>query len=137
MEEDQVSMIHTQSVDDPEVAFQKGLLAISRRDDEAAYTEAIEWWTIAGTRGHAEAQYNLGFVHNQGLGVTQCFAEALRWYRLSADQNNTSAMYNLGVMYSQGDGVPRDDATAVRLFRKAADLSDALAQCNLGLMYLT
>ena len=65
-------------------------------------------------RGDAEAQYNLGIMYAQGLGVPQDDAEAVRWYRLAAAQGNAGAQSYLGFMYDDGRGVPQDDAEAVR-----------------------
>ena len=44
------------------------------------------------------AQYNLGFLYDNGWGVPEDDAEAVRWYRLAADQGDASAQYNLGVV---------------------------------------
>ncbi len=38
-------------------------------------------------RGNANAQYNLGVMYSQGLGVTQDHAEAVKWYRKAAEQD--------------------------------------------------
>ena len=59
-------------------------------------------------QGDADAQYNLGFVYQTGLGVPQDFVEAVRWYRLAADQGFAEAQANLGRAYYTGQGVPQD-----------------------------
>ena len=71
-------------------------------------------------QGDADAQYNLGFVYDTGLGVPQDYTEAAAWYRLAADQGHTDAQHNLGVMYSTRRGVPQDDVEAHRWANLAA-----------------
>ena len=48
--------------------------------------------------GDADAQFNLGVMYYQGLGVEQDFKEVVKWYQKAADQGDVEAQYNLGVM---------------------------------------
>jgi TPR repeat protein len=60
-------------------------------------------------QGDAQAQYNLGVMHDQGLiGVKQDYKRAVQWYRRAAEQGFAKAQYNLGIMYENGDGVIHD-----------------------------
>lgn len=86
-------------------------------------------------QGDADAQYKLGVMYGDGLGVKQNSAEAVRWYRKAADQGHVDAQLNLGAAYSFGFGVKGNSAEAVRWYRKAADQGHADAQLNLCLMY--
>ena len=90
----------------------------------------------AADGGDAGAQNKLGFMYDQGNGVTQDYAEAVKWYRLSAEQGHAPAQYNLALMYAHGAGVPQDDAEALKWFRLAAYQGDADAQVKLGCMYV-
>ena len=47
--------------------------------------EIMMMWRVAADQGHADAQFNLGFMHANGQGVKQDYVEALRWYRKSAE----------------------------------------------------
>ena len=89
----------------------------------------------AAEQGDADAQYNLGLMYRNGLGVIQDFAEAVRWYRLAAEQGNAHAQILLGLSYESGDGVIQDEAEAVRWYRLAAEQGDASAQYHLGFRY--
>ena len=73
--------------------------------------------------GDADAQYNLGVMHDYGQGVPQDDAEASRWWRLAADQGHANAQYNLGFMYSNGSGVPQDYVQMHMWFNLAASRS--------------
>ena len=70
--------------------------------------------------GNADAQNNLGVMHEEGLGVVQDYAEAVRWHQLAADQGNVYAQSNLGFMYATGYGVTEDYETAHMWFNIAA-----------------
>jgi TPR repeat protein len=111
--------------------FEAGWAAADRGD----YAAALKEWRPLAEASDASAQFNLGIMYDNGLGVPQDDAEADKWYRLAADQGHATAQYNLGVMYHQGDGVQQDKAEAVRWYRLAADQGVADAQFNLGVMY--
>lgn len=85
--------------------------------------------------GDVEAQFNLGFMFDQGQGVPQNYAEAVKWYRKAADQGHADAQYFLGTMYVQGQGVPLNYAEATKWLKKAAEQGLTDAQFILGGMY--
>jgi uncharacterized protein len=108
-----------------------GQAAIERGD----YTTAMRLLRPLADRGDTKAQYNLGWMYDNGQGVARDYALALVWYRKAADLDNADAQYNLGLLYAHGQGVPQDYAQAVMWFRKSADLDNAYAQFDLGWMY--
>jgi len=99
------------------------------------YAEAMKWYRKADDQGHANAQFNLGFMYYYGRGVPQDYAEAMKWYRKAADQGHARAQFNLGFMYYDYKGVRQNYAEAMKWYRKAADQGHARAQFNLGFMY--
>ncbi len=111
--------------------FDRGFAAAQSGD----FATALKEWLPLAEQGHAQAQYVLGVMYNNGDGVVQDYAEAVKWYRLAAEQGHAWAQYNLGVMYENGNGVIQDYAEAVKWYRLAAEQGDADAQYNLGLMY--
>jgi TPR repeat protein len=108
--------------------FDEGMAAAGRRD----YIAAAEEWLPLAEQGHVGAQYNIGVLYDQGLGVPQDFGEATKWYRLAAEAGHVDAQANLGFAYQQGRGVAPDNAEAARWYRLAADQGDVEAQMNLG-----
>lgn len=84
--------------------FKKGLVAAQSGD----FATAIEEWQALANQGDADAQNNLGVLHQTGNGVPQDFVEAIKWYRLAAEQNNADAQNNLGVAYERGQSVIQD-----------------------------
>lgn len=47
--------------------------------------------------GDAEAQFWLGVIYQNGLGVEEDGAKALEWYRKAADQGNMGSVSEVGV----------------------------------------
>ncbi|MDP2786498.1 MAG: caspase family protein [Pseudomonadota bacterium] len=99
------------------------------------FATALKEWLPLAKQGDAKAQYNLGNMYNEGLGVRKDATEAVKWYRKAAEQGNAEAQYNLGIMYTNGRGVRQDATEAVDWYRKAAEQGNASAQFGLGLFY--
>ena len=57
---------------------------------------ASEYYTLAANQGHADAQFNLGFMYANGIGVrapvNQSFSKAREWFTKAASQGNKMAM---------------------------------------------
>jgi TPR repeat protein len=83
---------------------EKGLSAAQSGD----FATALREWTPLAERGIANAQFNLGVMHQNGQGVPKDDKTAVMWYRLAAEQGAAIAQSNLGVMYAVGRGVPQD-----------------------------
>jgi len=90
---------------------------------------------VDAEKGDAVAQFTLGVVYGDGVGVAKDEAEAVKWYRRAAEQNHALARNNLGACYHNGQGVAKDYLEAVKWYRKAAEQNLALAQYNLGVCY--
>ena len=99
------------------------------------YETAIEEWLPVAEHGDSLAQFSLGVMYRNGLGVLENDELAVKWFTKAAEQGSATAQYNLGVMYENGEGVPENDKTAVKWLTKAAEQGNADAQTNLGYMY--
>jgi hypothetical protein len=44
------------------------------------YAEAAYWYRLAAEQGCADAQYELAYLFEHGLGVPLDYAEAAHWY---------------------------------------------------------
>ena len=106
-----------------------------RNGKEKDYNEAVKWYRKAAEQGNAYGQSNLGFMYQNGYGVTRDYNEAVKWYRKAAEQGNANGQNNLGTMYRDGYDVTQDYNEAVKWYRKAAEQGDADGQVNLGFMY--
>jgi len=112
--------------------FDAGIAAYEANNLPLAYQEFL----AAAEEGHADSQYNVGLMYEQGIGVEKDEKEAVAWYGQSAAQGNSAAQYNLGVLYENGRGTEIDYAKANEWYRKASVQGDALAIGNLGMLYM-
>jgi TPR repeat protein len=105
-----------------------------RAPDES---ESIRLLKLAADQGDARAQFNLGYLYEEGRGgLPNDDREAARLYKLAADQGNAGGQNNLGFLYEQGrGGLPKNDREAARLYKLAADRGNAYGQANLGYFY--
>jgi TPR repeat protein len=113
--------------------FAAGMRAHLAKD----YGESRRIFHSLADAGNVRAQFMMGTVYEQGLGVPQDLAAAARWYRRAADGGNASAQYNLGIFYQFGKGVAKDPAEAARLLRMASEQGHGRAQNNLSTFYFT
>ena len=111
--------------------LEAGMEAYERGD----YTGALEIFRPLAEKGHADAQYSLGYMHFFGRGAPMDNAEAAAWYRRAAEQGQAEAQPMLGYMYYFGDSVPQDYAEAATWFRGVAEQGHAGAQFKLGYMH--
>ena len=114
----------------------------------------MKWYRKASDKDNGAAQYRIGTMYENGIGVERNQDEALKWYEKAAencDENaekrlyqidlaaaqrgDAEAQYRLGEKYSCGQGVEEDDKLAVKWYRKAAEQGSAEAQKELGDMY--
>ena len=92
-------------------------------------------WRDAAQQGNAEAQYYLGTLYWNGVGMNKDEAEAVQFYRRAAAQGYAPAQYDLGIAYRDGRGVAKNEAEFVQWNRKAAEEGFPPAQHNLGVQH--
>ncbi|WP_282605554.1 tetratricopeptide repeat protein [Pelagibius sp. Alg239-R121] len=112
--------------------FESGWQAYKAGDLSAA----VEVWTEAGEAGDARAQYNLGVLHDRGLGVERNLQSALKWWRRAALQEHRSAQHNIALTLIER-GAAADLSEAVGWLEKAASAGFVRSQYSLGKMYET
>ena len=82
--------------------------------------EAARWFLRAAEQAVVVAQFNLGLLHEKGLGVERNHAEAMKWYAKAVEAEFIPAFVNLAALYESGTDVARDRATAVQLRMRSA-----------------
>ena len=100
-----------------------------------AHAINIQETKIKAENGDPQAQYELGSVYLNGLGVPQNQESALKLLTLAANQGHVDAQTQLGQCYEEGLGVAKDAHQAVAWYEKAALQGDAVAQTYLGMCY--
>ncbi|MCT8837399.1 sel1 repeat family protein, partial [Glaesserella parasuis] len=76
--------------------------------EQQNYQAAFSIFKELAEQGYAGAQFNLGLMYDNGLGVNQDYHQAFKWYQKAAEQGDAKAQFNLGVMYKKGQGVSQD-----------------------------
>jgi len=86
----------------------------------------------AAEQGNAFAQYELGQLYANGLGVPKNHRKAMDYWRQSAMQGYPPAQYGLGWMYFHGNGVMTDFKEGCRWMRAAGEqgVQEAISQYN-------
>lgn len=105
------------------------------RYEAGNYKTAYQLARPAAENGQASAQYVMGRLYHDGLGLPQDFAKALHWYRRAVEQQYAPAKSRLGYMYRKGEGVPLNYERAYYWFREAADQGFARGMVNVGYMH--
>jgi hypothetical protein len=88
--------------------FEEGSAAYQQGD----YAKALEEWTPLAKNGNQQAQYNIGYMHFNGIGVPKEPAKAAKWFAMAAKQGDAAAQMSLGVRYGTGQGVEQDYSQA-------------------------
>ncbi|MDD3446825.1 MAG: tetratricopeptide repeat protein [Zavarzinia sp.] len=119
----------------PVLAHADALAHAERGDGEKAmaagdYATAMAVLLPLAEAGDPLAQFDIGAMYDNGLGVGADPVEAARWYLRAARQGDPSAMFNLGVMYEDGVGVGRDPVQAYFYFALAVELGPPYAERN-------
>ena len=115
--------------------YNKGVCLLEKKE----YGEAYDVMVSAAEKGLARAQFALGYMYAEGLGVAQDYVQAEHWYRMAANQGDIDAMVYLGTIYYSGVedyGIHKDFNKAFHYYSDAADDGDSEAQLYLAYMYL-
>jgi hypothetical protein len=96
--------------------YEEGFAALGSKN----YSVAIEKFQKAANQGNVDAQSALGFMYNEGAGVSQNYTKAIKWYKMAAKQGNLFAQFTVGYMYLEGQGVVQNYVKAHMWFNLAA-----------------
>tara|TARA_E500000178_G_scaffold352135_1_gene414867 strand:- start:408 stop:1046 length:639 start_codon:yes stop_codon:yes gene_type:complete len=111
----------------PSFADGSGMKAYQAGD----YLKALSIWEPEAIQGNATAQFNIGYMHEFGEGVTQSHEIAAKWYELAADQGDARAQHSLGNFYFSSGSY----AAATNWYKQSAEQGVAEAQADLGASY--
>lgn len=100
-----------------------------------SHAEAVKWYQRAASLGSAMAENVLGYLYDNGLGVTRDAKEAAEWYLKAALHGYPSAWFNVANCYENGIGVAQDFKEAARWYIKSAQTGDVEAQLKLATLY--
>lgn len=100
--------------------------SLGRKDERAA----LHWFEKAAEQGVVVAQFNIGLIHERGLGINSNRLAAIKWYAKSAESDFAPAFINLARLYESGDAITRDRAAALQLRLRAWQQGINRAQRN-------
>ena len=103
--------------------------------EKGDYEGALEQWQVLSKQGDLRAQYRLGQMFAEGVGVPKDDRVALHWFRQAAEQGSVEARYELALLYSVGRGVPKDHARAAHWYGLLAEDGHLTAQYLLARRY--
>ena len=117
--------------------FATGLDACKRGD----YAATIGAWRPLADAGNPQAQYMMGMLYAQGVGITRNYALARDWYEKAATAGLRAAQFSLGWLYYHGGeadagSVAIDRRQAARWLTAAADAGQPMASYIVGRMHL-
>jgi uncharacterized protein len=102
--------------------------------DAARFHTVIATMSISEENNNAQSKYMLGYLYEDGKGVTADANEAVKWYRQAA-AGVADAMESLGALYFFGKGVTQDYAEAAKWYKVPAEKGSTYAQYLLGYLY--
>jgi TPR repeat protein len=117
---------------DPDLQAALRLLKTSPPKYQAAHPLLVK----AAARNVAEAQFELAYMADEGLGMAVNHTEAFALYSKAAAQGHLDSMNNLALLYDAGQGTAIDHGQALAWLERAAAVGHLHASNTLGRRYL-
>ena len=114
-------------------AYRAGVLVLQGSDPDP--DRAVGLLQIAADQSLADAQYTLGLVYDEGMGIPVNHAKARTYYLAAANQDHPAAQINLGNLYNEGIGGSQDHQKATEWYHRAAEMEVPAAEINMGKQY--
>jgi TPR repeat protein len=96
---------------------------------------AVKLFTKAAKLNSDQGFFNLGYMHQNGVGEKKDYKQAISNYVSAANLGNVLAMSNLAYMYEHAEGVKQSYHEALNWYMLAAAKGDANAECSVGEYY--
>jgi|TARA_R110002126_G_scaffold1177_1_gene6991 enhanced entry protein EnhC len=99
------------------------------------YRKSAQWYRKAAKLGDRNAMYQLGYLAEKGMGVSQDPVFALSQYQASADQGDVQAILALARMHQEGVGTAQNSEKAAELYQILSEQDNGYAQYQLAMLY--
>ena len=96
--------------------FDKGMEHLKNGD----YALAFCLWQPMAIEHDPKAQYHLGWLYANGLGLNADIKSAVYWWQHAAKNGHLDAQFSIGLSYLTGEGIKADRKEAFKWFLKAA-----------------
>ena len=111
--------------------YMRGFQALEQKE----YKTALYFLSLYAANGDARANYNLGVMYREGLGVVQNDIEALTHFIIAAEAGHMLSNYAVGLAFLRGRGSNVDAEAALSYFKEATLLGHALSPVEIGRIY--
>lgn len=98
------------------LSLDDGVNAIERGD----HAQGLLVFRRLADEGNRTAAFNLGVMHEQGLGVGRDIKVAAQWYQLAAERGDIQGQLAMGKLHENGIGVAKDMVAARFWYGKVA-----------------
>lgn len=95
------------------------------------YEKALPVLRKSAELGNAEAQYNLGYCLESGVGISKNEKEAFEWYKKSSENGFNDGHYAMMMAYGNGMGTNANSEKAFEYALKCANNNDATCMWNI------
>ncbi|MDP3704313.1 MAG: tetratricopeptide repeat protein [Legionellaceae bacterium] len=129
--------LHAQGVESPKGSIGEDSLQqlASTPEQSDHYKKLFKRLESQAILGDTTAQFDVGQMHQHGLGVEKNAQEAIKYYQLAAAQQDLPSEYNLGLLYLLGSDITADYKLAIEWLDDAAFKGNAYAQYVLARIY--
>ena len=111
--------------------YLRGFQALERRD----YKTALYYLSFFAANGDAKANYNLGTMYREGLGVEKDEVQSLSHFIAAAENGHMLGNYAVGLAFLLGKGSDIDAEAAIHYLTEAALLGHAISPVEIGNLY--
>ena len=112
-------------------AYLKGFQALEQRD----YKTALYYLSLFAANGDTKANYNLGIMYREGLGVEKDDVQSLTHLITAAENGHMLGNYAVGLAFLNGKGSDIDAEAAIHYLSEAALLGHAISPVKIGGLY--
>ena len=112
-------------------AYLRGFQALEHRD----YKKALYYLSLFAANGDSKANYNLGIMYREGLGVEKNDVQSLIHFIEAAENGHMLGNYAVGLAFLMGKGSNVDAEAAIHYFSEAALLGHAISPIEIGGLY--
>ena len=112
-------------------AYLRGFQALEQRD----YKTALYYLSLFAANGDAKANYNLGIMYREGLGVEKDDVQSLTHFIEAAENGHMLGNYAVGLAFLTGKGSDIDAEAAIHYLSEAALLGHAISPVEIGGLY--
>lgn len=128
----------------PDTAYQLGYIYSSDKynisdlnKSNKYYAQALSGYEKAEEENsNATAEYRIGLIYLNALGVEQNVDKAINWLEKSTLNGHASAAYKLAVIYENGDLTSQDNEKSFLYYQISAELDNPYACYKLGNIFL-